>query len=167
MRQIQQIQRNLAASTTALLLVLQELPADNFNTRPAPDHWSAAEIVEHIIILEELIARVMTGPAAQAGRDPEEKIGEIQAVFMDNSRPLSAPEAIAPSGAHSEGITAGVRLQVGRQRLVEILHTHDPAGLCTSFAHRLFGELTRVEWAYFAIWHAERHLRQLQKLLIN
>jgi hypothetical protein len=36
--------------------------------------------------------------------------------------------------------------------------------VCIDFAHGIFGELTRVEWAYYNIYHSKRHIDQLKNI---
>jgi len=74
-------------------------------SRPAPDRWSVAEIIQHLSIVEERIGRRLSQQIAEAqsaGLPPETSEAPILPTldlprFEDRSRRVSAPDFAVPT----------------------------------------------------------------------
>jgi len=155
---------DLSIASGSLLGHIDGFAEGLFYLKPESGGWSAAEIVEHLAILDTLIADVVYGPAVPAERVADAQIAEIRTVFENRTSRLHAPEAIAPKGQQVSKAMLTEQLRTARNRLFEATDATDLGLLCTSFTHRHFGQLTRLEWIYFAIFHGDRHLHQLLQL---
>ncbi len=57
-----------------------------------------------------------------------------------------------------------------KAKITEAIKTLDLSATCTVFELPGFGEFTRSEWIWFAIYHTQRHTHQLKNIydiLIN
>lgn len=163
MRDNSQIQKELEANTQKLLDYLERVNPEILDKRPAPDSWSILEVFEHIIIIDQAIMMMFNGPAEKVERNPEEKIEAIEATFYNYERQYPAPEPIAPKGMIKDAAAVKAQLPKVRTAFLEAGKSSDWSAECKAFKHFHFGYLTRIEWAYFSIIHANRHLVQMQK----
>jgi hypothetical protein len=160
----EQARMDLSIASGSLLGHIDGFAESLFYQRPANGGWSAAEIVEHLVILEQMITDIVYGPALPAGRVADEKIAEIQKVFGDRQRKLHAPPPIAPLGTPIAKRELSEKLRESRSLLFEATELTNLNELSTGYEHAFFGKLTRLEWIYFTIFHGDRHLHQLLQL---
>jgi hypothetical protein len=155
----------LAAGTDLLLRTLVDFPAERFNQKPGPLTWSAAEIAEHLMLVDSSVNRVLTGPAAPPPPERLDKSEHIRANLLLQPVPMEAYGPIVPSPGPKEKRALLHQLQSTRDILRELIQTLDLHPVCLGFAHPLFGELTRAEWGWYVLYHGERHLGQVKRLL--
>ncbi len=156
---------DIEQSTTSLVEAVAAFPPAQLHKRPDADRWSAAEIVEHVVIMEELVNQLLLGKTEKTlSRDPEEKIKYIRDTFLDIGRPLSAAQRIYPIGQGLDFQIVLYRFKHTRQYLKDIVLVRNLSARCLGFEHQIFGYLTRVEWVYFNLYHSARHLNQLMTL---
>src|SRR5438093_9228658 len=89
----------LDAQRAALRAAVDAIPPDRRRQRPGPDRWSAAEVLEHLSLVE---ARFSTWAAEAISGARERGLGKeegeraplppaIEAVQSDRTRPRTAP----------------------------------------------------------------------------
>jgi hypothetical protein len=159
------VRNDLKKSTHELLSVISGFPEEHFNTVPPDGGWSVGQIAEHLIKIESSTVRLFTGDFKVCERDPEEKIQIMKDRFLDLDKKMTAHGPIVPDDSPKDKDKVLDKLQDLRQRLTGMIELHDLSEVITSFAHPLFGLLTRIEWIYFNIYHTQRHLTQIQKIL--
>lgn len=152
----------LDASTEKFLNTLDQIPEDKFTVEPQAGGWSAAGIAEHLLITENLVNQVVAGPRAGEPRDPMEKAEEIGYKFLNFEEKMTGPQEIAPKGEITTKTQVIDQLNLARHALKDQLKGEDTQIPCTSFSHALFGELSAAEWAWFNMYHAERHRKQME-----
>jgi uncharacterized damage-inducible protein DinB len=155
----------LSASTKTLINEFAGIDEELFNIKPSENVWSAGNIAEHLIILESYINKIFTGKTKNSDRDPLKNVELIKQYLMDFDKKLNAPEPIAPQKTTIGKEYILKEFWENRNTLNKIISINDLTLVCLEFNHRLFGELTGAEWVYFIIFHTERHLYQLNKLV--
>lgn len=156
----EELLKGLEESTNALSDVLAAFSAVQFGQEPAPDKWSAAEVAEHLILLEKIVGGALSGFCVATHRDPFLKKRDIEGHMSNFERAFKAPEFIRPSG-HLQQQDAIDQLISVRKMTSNLVMVSDVTETCMDTDHPGFGQLTRGEWVYFDISHANRHLRQL------
>jgi hypothetical protein len=151
-------------STEDLIDVLSNFPLDKFNEKIGPDTWSAGDIAEHLIILENLVNQIIKGKTKPADRNPEQKIELIKSTFLNFDKKLCAGKPIAPTNRFKDKVDIIKKIKDCRQNLIETMKNCDPTLMCLDFAHQIFGELSRIEWVYYNIYHSERHFIQIKNI---
>jgi uncharacterized damage-inducible protein DinB len=171
-RQLTELVDHADAARAALLDVASAIPADRFADRPAPERWSAAELLEHLARVETGCARVIAKRAAgarEAGLGAETGDRSMLDALdgrgvTDRSRKLKAPEIDAPAGGFS------------RERALEALAASraefkravaDADGLALSevrHTHVVLGEIDLYQWILFVAQHEKRHTPQLEEI---
>ena len=168
MKDIQDVIRDLSASTTQFLAALADFPDALFNMHPTNGGWAASGVAEHILILEGLINKVIEGPVEMPeGRKPDEKIALIKEAFQNEKTKLSAPSIIAPKRENWNKEEVINSIRETRKNMTSSIAFNDLAPVCLAHIHHVFGSLSRLEWVYFCIYHAERHQSQLQRILTD
>ena len=151
----------------------EAVPTDRRNVKPAPDRWSAANVVEHVAIVNGRVAGRFAKQIAEArasGHDREATtepiLPTIDLARVLDRRPesrIQAPDPIQPTGLVAEA--AWESLEQSSTALREALASGDGLALGTLMApHPLFGPLSIYQWAAFVGAHQARHAAQLREL---
>ena len=156
--------QELYESTQRIMRIMDGTSFVVFNKRP-DEHWSMADCLEHLIQLEQLILVVLNGEVRELdGRDPGQKIQNIKVVFANIEQKLSAGGPTIPSKDVKNRLEITEKFIITRDKITNYLVSADTSKLCMGFKHRLFGELTRLEWLYFIIYHSNRHAIQMENI---
>ena len=163
---------DLARQRAALLSAIAAIPAEDLERRTAPDGWSAAELVDHLSLVEAGTARLLAKRAArarEAGCGPETRTDSVRGCMDRWSIPdapvrIQAPETVRPRpGVGMEA--ALTSLQEARAALLATIEEIDGLDLTEVKAtHPAFGELDAYQWIVSIVHHEARHLRQLAAL---
>lgn len=144
---------------------LQQFSKATFNQRPSAEEWSAAMVADHLLQLERRINHIIASPASSTEREPGEKLDTIRASLTDTTVRYKAPSFLTPSLEIAGQLSLISELKKEKLRLLSQSQTTTLDELCTDFPHNRLGELTRLEWLWFNVYHTERHLHQLQHIL--
>ncbi len=133
-----------------------------------PDGWSAAQIAEHVLLVETGILRIckrLLGDAATAaGRETlAPSAAFLNGLPMFASTKLEAPEMVRPTGQRplSESLS---RLEANVAKFAELADRFRTGDLNATFPHQYMGDLTAVDWLLLASGHKDRHLAQAKRL---
>ena len=158
--------RNRVAEATAGLSDAQ------WRFKPAPDRWSIAEILEHMVLVQERVLTRLQGQLAQAPAPPADRDNQqIDALVLeripDRSIKAKAPSAIEPTGQWTQP-DALDRLFQNYARLATFVETTPdlrehileavPLRILTNGA---YDTMDGYQWALTAAGHDERHVRQI------
>ncbi|HEX6813490.1 MAG TPA: DinB family protein [Planctomycetota bacterium] len=163
--------QHLEQNRAILRRALDGAPLPLRERKPAPERWSAAEVLEHLAIVEQQVGALLRRGLRRAladgalPRDPDHTpvVPTIDAqLLLDRERRLQAREGVAPS----RGLTAEqawTELESSRAVLRDVLLAAD--GLVTSSIrapHPFLGELTFHQWIAFVGFHEARHAAQIR-----
>ncbi len=164
-----EIEGELERTREGLLAAIAHTPADIAAQRPCADAWSIAEVVEHLLIVENGIGRLLGRLGKQAETlGPETSTASIipsldRFALKDVRRRIQSPTAVAPTGRMTldEAVTA---LAESRRRILELVHRVSGRAIGDLTApHPLFGSLTFYQWLLFLAQHEERHTMQIRE----
>lgn len=166
-----QILGRLEQERTSLVTLLARIPQELQNQRPAPDRWSIAEILEHLVSLEIGVTKLLgikgqAAPAAEVPPPPPEASGtpRLGALVRDRSRKIEAPERVRPAGTLSAD-EAFSRLQAVRAGMLAAFATANAEALDKqTHVHPFFGQLTLRSWVALAADHEARHVAQIAEV---
>jgi DinB superfamily len=149
------------------------VPASLRDRKPAPDRWSVAEVVEHLTIVEQRVAalltmRVTAARASGVGPDPEtssvvESYPNPHAV-IDRTRRASAPSLVQPTG--TVDTTTGTRALVqAHAAMVSALQNASGVSLTEMMqTHPVFGPLNLYHFIVALGLHDQRHAAQIREI---
>ncbi len=170
---LQEILTYLDERRAELRAAVDAVPTAQRQTRPAADRWSAAEVVEHLAMVEGRMARGIFAKrideARANGIGPERETTPVAGSFnaapvLDRSTPRTAPEPVVPLGA-KEFDTAWAELEQVRAGLRSTLTAADGLALGEiRHAHPTLGEMNLYQWALWVGSHEGRHAAQVREI---
>ena len=162
---------DIDATRARLLQSVEGLSDARQNFRPAPEKWSAAEVLEHLSIIERRVTKLIAAllDKAEANgrpRDAGEPFAPVSvAEFVERSRAqkFNAPEDARPGGAPlADSLKALRDSRASLQALRPRVERTDCAGV--RFPHPAWGPLNLYQWVAFVGAHEARHLSQIEAL---
>lgn len=155
----------------ALEQAVADVPASLHDTRPAPERWSVAEVLEHLGIVEGRIGQLVlgnlataraTGLAAEVDTSPVAPMFDVTGL-LDRSTTVAASEASWPTAGL--GTEAGwAALTERRRALRDAIVAADGLALGTVVVpHARFGNLNLYQWLLFLAGHEGRHTEQIRE----
>lgn len=155
---------DLDANTDALIEQVLNFDPALFEQQPIDQSWSAAQLTEHIYVLDRLIYNILAGETEPAARAADEKVATIQAVINNRSRTIIAPDPIVTLGKIKDQQILISKIITARKEIHTVIQTMDLSPICLGFIHKGFGPMTRLEWIEFLIVHSQRHFHQYQRI---
>jgi uncharacterized damage-inducible protein DinB len=162
----------LQASRAELLVEAGRVPEEGWTDAPLPEGWSAAQVLDHLRIVEHGIVRLVQKLAADARAAGHPAEGEttsvVDAAFVartrDRTRRIEAPPRVVPAGAppRAEALAAIAR---EREALLAAMGAADGLAFATlTWVHPAIGPLNLYEWLVFVGAHELRHAAQLREI---
>lgn len=149
------------------------VPPELRERRPDPEHWSVAEVVEHLSIIEQRVAGMVTmhvAAAREKGVGPDPEAGSVVASFQDPHRvtdrtqKIESPTPVRPSG--SLGIATGMEA-LDRAHAALVAALRDANGVSLENLrqkHPVLGELNLYHWMVATALHDARHAEQIREV---
>jgi hypothetical protein len=157
---------DLDACTKNFLDVLLQFDRTNFIEKRSASEWSAAQVAEHLLLLEITAVKAIRGETIPTNRPADEKVPLIKWAMEDKTKRV-APESVLPSNRITDPQTAIEKIKQQRDTFREAVTDLDLSQACMSFKLPALGTLTRWEWIYFTIYHTQRHVQQMKSLQGN
>jgi hypothetical protein len=164
-----QVLDQFAASEAHLLSLIDGLTPEQLAFRTAPNRWSIADIVEHVIAVESrlsrAIAKTIAQPSTRTDRpNPAERDAALWKAVVNRSTKLDAPEPVHPSGKFKVSVEIIDGLRGTRCKTVEFVTTTDADLRGYIIPHMAFGELDLYQWLIVLANHGTRHAAQIEEI---
>ena len=169
---IRELLDHLAHNRAKLRAAVDSVAPHLRERRPAPERWSVAEVLEHLVIVEGALARRRTSQVAAAGAEglgPDHETTPVvptlnTAFVLNRTKRIVATEAARPRGG-SDATSAWAALEQSRERLRAALLGADGLALGSiSMSHPALGELNMYQWIAFVGTHEARHAAQIREI---
>ena len=163
---------HIDAARERLLRAVENLSEAEQGFRPAPDRWSAAQLCEHLAMVEGNVAGLLgklLGKAEESGTARAEgaafaPVSIREFVELTRGVKLEAPERIRPGDAPVLADTLA-RLRDSRAALHALRPALERAdGHSIRFPHPAWGPLNLYQWLLFVGAHESRHRAQIEAL---
>jgi uncharacterized damage-inducible protein DinB len=161
------VMSELHATRKTLLDSVAGLSQAQWNFKPAPDRWSIAEIVEHLVLSEDymfqsaqemLKSPAVTPRAADRGQD-----AKVLSRMADRSHKAQAPAQLQPTGRWASPAVLVEQFKLRRDRTITYLQTTQDA-----LRAHLSGTGPDAFDAYQALLmisgHTARHVAQIEEV---
>jgi len=144
-----------------LLKVIDEFPPQQINTIAYEGCWTAAQVIIHVTKSNNSIAQALTLEAKEAHRKPDERVEELENIFMNFNTQLKSPDFIIPApGVYNKETV----IDALNQSITQLENQSDKANLSGAIRHPAFGDITKLELLHFVVYHTKRHIHQLKKI---
>ncbi len=160
----------LNESQAETIAAVEKLSDAQWNWKAAPEKWSVAECVEHIMLAEgTLMAQAEKALAAPPNPDWAEKTkGKsefIENVMVKRLGKAQAPEAIVPSGKIPRAELMK-RLREARAKTLKFAETTQLPLKAHTAEHPfpVFGTLNAYQWVIYIPLHNIRHNQQIAEV---
>ncbi len=164
----EEIIQELDQTSKNLLAAIGELSDQQLNYKVNPHMWSIHECVEHIVITEIAVYRIlMQHDSAGSGSSSEiERIGKakMEKLLSDRSIKTDAPDDVKPIGRFSSLDELRDKFISNRKRIVDELKDNRIVFDSRMIVHPVLGEMTKKDWLHFMIHHCERHGKQIEEI---
>ena len=161
----------LDAARESLRGAIDTIPAARQRERPSVDRWSAAEVLEHLTLVEKIFGgrivkaldEARTGLSAEA--HPRTPLPDaIEQRMVDRVNKRQAPETALPTG--SVDVAAGwATLEGNHATLRAALAGCDGLALSqVTLDHPFFGAMTVYQWVELMAAHEGRHTEQIREI---
>lgn len=144
-----------------LLLLIATFTKEEINRHPYDGSWSAAQVTEHITKSIASVRQALQTSGKIIDREADERVAEIKAMFLDFSLKFKAAEALLPTATYTDTTTLVSEL-TGSVDLFK--QAAREANLSEAIPVPGFGELTKFELLYLALYHTYRHIQQIKNL---
>jgi hypothetical protein len=169
---IQELVDHLARERQVLADALAEVPPDRVTERPAADRWSAAEILEHLVIVErriggalarEVDAASAVGLAAESDDSPVASMLDVARYSSRAERVVASPQSQPTAGRPID--ESWRDLQQARADLRATLAAASGLALATlDWPHPRLSALNGYQWMLFLGAHEARHADQIREV---
>lgn len=140
---------------------------EEINTVPFDGSWTPGQVAQHIIMSDSGFANLIEGPIEDTGRQPDQHVATLEAIFLNFDIKMKSPDFILPPAVNYKKEELLHNLEKIRAQLNRFDQTSDMTKTCTGMQLPNMGYLTRLEAATFIIVHTKRHIHQLGNLYIK
>ena len=164
---MQRILKRLDAVHRRLLQAIEPLDAEQFARRPKPAEWSVAEVVHHLCLVEQYIAKELEHRLLQPPQHLKFQYRLIPYSLLVGRRVrrVRSPKAVEPLNPPSKETVIENYNRVrdalksfgqehGRKRLAQMV-----------LKHPFLGDFNGVKAIAFVGYHEQRHYKQIQEII--
>jgi hypothetical protein len=147
--------------------IIQGLTPEQLEYREAPDRWSIAENLEHIILAEQftlgLVQKILQD-APDSARSPDSSDERLRNTLAESRRDkLRAPDMLKPMGRWPLA-ELWPEFEATRKRTREFIAAASEDLRRRSAPHFRFGRLDGCQWLVLIGSHCDRHCAQSERL---
>jgi hypothetical protein len=169
----EELLRHLDANRAILRAAVDDVPPEFRETRPTPDRWSVAEVLEHLGRIEEQLTRLLSAKLSEAqstgALGPESDTSSVvhpgvHDAVVDRQRRVTAGDRVLPRG-ELDSAAALAALEAARVRLRDLLTSYDGVAItAVSHPHPVLGTIDAYQWFAFVGSHEARHAAQIREV---
>jgi len=144
----------------------KSLSPAQFHHKAAPDQWSVAEALEHIIVVESrvlaLIERALQQPPS--GKKSAQEDEKLVHGVAHRVQKFKGPDVVMPSGRwpHDRLLE---EFSAARRHSIEFTRSTSADLRQHSYPHPAFGEIDCYQWLILIPAHCQRHLSQAREVM--
>lgn len=161
-----EINKELERTSKELLMSIEGLSEAQFAYKINPQVWSIHQCLEHMVITEIAVFRLLLQHAPSQDASITEKVGKaaIEKIMNDRSVKVESPDDVKPVGRFNSIGELLEKFRSNRERLTDSLNTNKIIFDSRLFVHPMLGEMTKKDWLNFLIHHCDRHCSQMNEI---
>lgn len=168
---LSEVLSRLDNARAALRGAIDAVPPAMQRQRPAADRWSAAEVIEHLTLVEKIFGgRIVNAvTAARTGLSAESQPraplpDAVEQRMGDRVNKRQAPEPAQPTGT-VDIATGWATLEDNHSQLRAVLAGCDGLALSqVTLDHPFFGTMNVYQWVELMAAHEGRHTEQIREI---
>ncbi|WP_264538082.1 DinB family protein [Flavobacterium sp. N1736] len=160
----EELQKNIVETFKKLNAILSEFSESELNTVPYKGSWTGGQTAQHIILACSGYPDLFAGKTEKTTRKPDEKVKEIEALFLNFNTKMDSPDFIKPEIKDYNKNSLTLSLLTIESELLTASENFDLTLTCLDFEVPGFGKFTILEWVNFGLVHAQRHTKQLHDI---
>jgi hypothetical protein len=143
---------------------MEAIVEDRAHVKPAPDAWSAIEIIEHVTLAERgMLGMLLESDLAEGGHRDHAKEAAIYSQISGRLSKVEAPERAHPKGRFTNLDTAKRQFSTARAQTIQFACDRADELTRLSAQHMRVGLVNGVEMLVIIAAHSCRHAKQLQQ----
>lgn len=136
----------------------------DINISPAKDSWSAAQVGQHLLKSTTGMDDLLYAPSKPADRGADEKVPELQEIFLNFETKLKSPDFIIPEEKdYNKNALLSSLKEVNKKMLEAAKKSNLDEVAPLPEGHPFIGN-TKLEMIHFVTYHTIRHNRQLENI---
>jgi DinB family protein len=171
-QEVEQGRKFLRDTQNSVMGATKGLSEAQWKFKPAPDRWSMAEILDHVVVVQErvlgpVLDMLAAAPPPPAGQDREAVDAIVIHQLPTRLARFSAPEAVHPAGGGAPEELLN-RLRANYTRMTECLESRTglrqhacPSPPIKAITKGAIEVMDGYQWILAAAAHTERHVKQM------
>lgn len=158
--------KELIEQVDEIKALVQKLDDHQLHFKPNGDRWSVLEIIEHIVYVDTGLSRLLTMNEGEPETQKQYVTTKgFELVATNRKMKVSAPERLRPTGQFKSAEVALEQLMAVRQKITNGLNDGSIDFSVASRPHGVLGPMTKTDWVHFIVYHAKRHILQMEENL--
>lgn len=154
----------LDTASAELLSLISNLTEHQINIIPFKDSWTAAQLATHVTKSNQGVSQAMDMEGKLPDRKPTERVEDLKKMFLDFDHKMKSPEFIVPPAGNygKEDVIASLKKSIeSLKQKRELVYLYELVELSA------LGKITKLELFYFVLYHTQRHIHQLKKIITH
>lgn len=158
------VQKDIVETFKKLNDILSKFSENELNQVPFQGSWTPGQVVQHIILACSGFPELFAGNTEKTTRKPDEKIKDIEGLFLNFNIKMDAPVFLKPEKKEYNKNALNIELLRLESELLDCADKYDLTLTCLDFQVPGFDKFTMYEWIDFALVHTQRHTHQLNSI---
>lgn len=158
------VRKDIVETYKKLNDTLSKFSESELNLIPYQGSWTAGQVVQHIILACSGFPELFAGNTEKTTRKPDEKIKDIDGLFLNFNIKMDAPVFLQPEKKEYSKNALNMKLLKIESELLDSASKYDLTLTCLDFQVPGFDKFTMYEWIDFALVHTQRHTHQLNNI---
>ncbi|KOP35706.1 DinB family protein [Flavobacterium sp. WLB] len=158
------VQKDIVETFKKLNDILSKFSENELNQVPFQGSWTPGQVVQHIILACSGFPELFAGNTEKTTRKPDEKIKDIEGLFLNFNIKMDAPVFLKPEKKEYNKNALNIELLRLESELLDCAEKYDLTLTCLDFQVPGFDKFTMYEWIDFALVHTQRHTHQLNSI---
>lgn len=158
------VQKDIVETFKKLNEVFSKFSENEINQIPFQGSWTPGQVVQHIILACSGFPQLFSGNTEKTTRKPDEKIKDIEGLFLNFSIKMDSPIFLIPAKKEYSKNELSLELLKIESELLDCAEKYDLTLTCLDFEVPGFEKFTMYEWIDFALVHTQRHTHQLNTI---
>lgn len=138
---------------------------NSINRIPFKGSWTAAQTARHLVKAGADMPNLFSAQAPASNRQPDERAAELKDLLLNFEIKMESPEFIIPEDKSYTKEELINDTEKTRRETMEVLATANLGEIPELQEGNPLKDYTKLELLHFAVYHTQRHNRQIKNIL--